>query len=149
MLCDGLHAAVQRNEIAVGTVFDARDVPVSRTAFVDLRSLMHRYGTNAGELDDLLRAIQTSGLTQVGWSVHPLLSGTISDYFAEINEWLSMAPVILQSMTQPYKMPWFVSDIHSATTHRPHFRRHFGSWKAISLRQLRPIGEIASNFTAT
>ncbi|NQV97453.1 MAG: alanine racemase [Acidimicrobiaceae bacterium] len=136
------YAASLGNEIAVGTIFEAHDVPESRTAIVltpagshlpaslpatailtvgsvkhvenlrtnswrgsvivKLSSRMNRYGAKPDELNDLLNAIKESGLTQIGWSIHPPLDGPTNDHVAEIHAWMSR---------QSSELPWFVSHI--------------------------------------
>ncbi len=135
-------AALLAKEIAVGTVFEAHDVPATCTAIVltpagvelpqtlpatailtvgsvqhvanlrlnswrgpvivKLRSSMNRYGADATELADLKDAIANSGLTQVGWSIHPPLDGNASDHLTEIKNWM------LQMSSD---LPWFISHI--------------------------------------
>ena len=135
-------AALLAKEIAVGTVFEAHDVPATCTAIVltpagvelpqtlpatailtvgsvqhvanlrlnswrgpvivKLRSSMNRYGADATELADLKDAIANSGLTQVGWSIHPPLDGNASDHLTEIKNWM------LQISSD---LPWFISHI--------------------------------------
>ena len=139
------HAASLAKEIAVGTVFEAHDVPATCTAIVltpagvempetlpetailtvgsvqhvenlrlnswrgqviiKLRSSMNRYGADATELADLKDAITTSGLIQVGWSIHPPLDGNASDHLTEIKNWM------LQISSD---LPWFVSHIDAS-----------------------------------
>lgn len=135
-------AASLAKEIAVGTVFEAHDVPKNCVAIVltpagvelpetlpentiltvgsvqhvanlrlnswrgsvivKLRSSMNRYGADATELADLIAAITESGLTQVGWSIHPPLDGNASDHLTEIKNWM------LQISSD---LPMFVSHI--------------------------------------
>ena len=139
------YAASLGNEIAVGTIFEAQDVPESRTAIVltpagshipvslpatailtvgsvkhvenlrtnswrgsvivKLSSRMNRYGAKPEELDELLDMIKESGLTQIGWSIHPPLDGPTNDHVAEIHAWMSR---------QSSELPWFVSHIDEA-----------------------------------
>lgn len=58
------------------------------SVIVKLRSSMNRYGADATELADLIAAIAESGLTQVGWSIHPPLDGNASDHLTEIKNWM-------------------------------------------------------------
>lgn len=138
-------AASISKKIAVGTVFEAHDVPTECEAIVltpagielpktlpatailtvgsiqhvanlrfnswhgkvivKLRSSMNRYGADATELGDLTSAIADSGLTQIGWSLHPPLDGNASDHLTEAKNWMSKISSDL---------PWFVSHIDAS-----------------------------------
>ncbi len=140
------HAVSISNEIAVGTVFEASDVPANCTAIVltpagteipkslpstavltvgslhqiknlegnswrgsvvvKLRSSMNRYGANKDELTDILAALKSAELTQVGWSIHPPLDGTEADHLLEIEKWMS-------EITSD--LPWFISHINGVS----------------------------------
>ncbi|MFM9082407.1 MAG: hypothetical protein ACKOQ7_00600 [Actinomycetota bacterium] len=98
-------------EIAVGTVFEVRDIPAGvipivltvssiehvralatngwgGSVIVKLRSSMMRYGIGRDGLDGLLRTIDDARLTVRGWSVHPPLEGDMSLHLRDVTEWL-------------------------------------------------------------
>lgn len=61
----------------------------SGSVVVKLQSSMRRYGATQLELQPLLDSLNQAGLTQVGWSIHPPLSGDSSDHIADVATWLS------------------------------------------------------------
>lgn len=136
------HAQKIANQIAVGTVFEAQDVPANCTALVltpvgqhipkalpknivltvgslhhvenlrniswqgevviKLRSSMNRYGADISDVAAVQSAVQSAGLKQIGWSVHPPLDGTPQSHATEISN-------IISSIDS--NLDWFISHI--------------------------------------
>lgn len=140
------HAQKIANQIAVGTVFEAQDVPANCTALVltpvgqhipkdlpksvvltvgslqhvqnlknvswrgeiviKLRSSMNRYGAETSDVAAVQSAVQSAGLKQVGWSVHPPLDGTMQDHAKEVGEIIGKVASDL---------PWLISHVDASS----------------------------------
>ena len=140
------HAQKIANQIAVGTVFEAQDVPANCTALVltpvgqhipkdlpktvvltvgslqhvqnlknlswsgevviKLRSSMNRYGADISDVAAVQSAVQSAGLKQVGWSVHPPLDGTMQDHAKEVGEIIGKVASDL---------PWLISHVDASS----------------------------------
>ncbi|MEO7398300.1 MAG: alanine racemase, partial [Ilumatobacteraceae bacterium] len=121
-------AAELSDRIAVGTVYEAGDVPVDRVALVltphmgaldddlarsavltvgnldhvgalrgngwtgavavKLQSSMRRYGTSIGDLEAVVAAIRSAGMTMDSYALHLPLGGMAADAVAEIDGWM-------------------------------------------------------------
>ena len=114
-------------EIAVGTVFEAHDIPPSHTpivltpvgdelpvslpsnAVLVVGSVQHvntlvSHGWSGRVI--IVSAVSAAGFEQHGWSVHPPLDGTAANHMQEIAQWLSVVP---------NNLPMYVSHIDAST----------------------------------
>jgi alanine racemase len=74
--------------MTVGTVDHVRALHGwSGRVVVKLRSSMHRYGTNPGDLDELFASVTAAGLDAVGYSLHSATAATDDERLDEATTW--------------------------------------------------------------
>lgn len=72
---------------SVHHVATLRSLGFEGRVLVKLRSRMQRYGVTPDQLEELVEAVRTAGLSIHGWSIHPPLSSVSTDHVQEIASW--------------------------------------------------------------